>query len=392
MGYLTAKQFSEKWNITERRIIKLCQEERINGAIKNGMVWLIPEDTMKPADKRNKIAKYINTQKRVVVVSNNNEIGNELIPLLKKDGYIIDSLGYDKEKLNNELLELKENYYDGLVVVDNSVNQFSKEDKEKIIEECSKRMNCEASIVMVENERNTSNLETKLSKKLKASIGVRINTIKLNIPIQENIIMNYHEIAIDILEILTKFKNTTAITIETDGGYLEFNNNGKTDALETGKFYQTINTYFKALNKEDYLWCVSTMMEDEWTGEPLEMQFRVTNLEVANRGTKVERIFIFSKDKIKKFKSNKTLQIYMQSNIHTMFVDYDEIVEKKPELLKIVENGWDGINNETLIMDLPSGGEKRGYISKNKEEVKKAYNCFQELKKYAKDLKEVLKK
>lgn len=328
MGYLTAKQFSEKWNITERRIIKLCQEERINGAIKNGMVWLIPEDTMKPADKRNKIAKYINTQKRVVVVSNNNEIGNELIPLLKKDGYIIDSLGYDKEKLNNELLELKENYYDGLVIVDNSVNQFSKEDKEKIIEECSKRMNCEASIVMVENERNTSNLETKSSKKLKASIGVRINTIKLNIPIQKNIIVNYHEIAIDILELLTKFKNTTGITITTDGGYLEFNKKERTNPLETGKFYQTINTYFKTLNKEDYLWCVSTMMEDEWTDEPLEMQFRVTNLEVANRGTKVERIFIFSKDKIKDFKSNKTLQIYMQSNIHTMFVDYDEIVEK----------------------------------------------------------------
>lgn len=392
MGYLTAKQFSEKWNITERRIIKLCQEERINGAIKNGMVWLIPEDTMKPADKRNKIAKYINTQKRVVVVSNNNEIGNELIPLLKKDGYIIDSLGYDKEKLNNELLKLKENYYDGLVVVDNSVNQFSKEDKEKIIEECSKRMNCEASIVIVENEKNISKLETKLSERLKASIGVRINTIKLNIPLEKNIIVNYQEIAIDIFLILTKFKNTTGITITTDGGYLEFNKKERTNPLETGKFYQTINTYFKTLNKEDYLWCVSTMMEDEWTDEPLEMQFRVTNLEVANRGTKVERIFIFSKDKIKEFKDNKTLQIYMQSNIHTMFVDYDKIIQKNPELLKIVENGWDGINNETLIMDLPSGGEKRGYISKNKEQVKKAYHCFQELKKYSKDLKEVLKR
>ena len=30
MGYLTAKQFSEIWGISERRIIKLCKEERIN--------------------------------------------------------------------------------------------------------------------------------------------------------------------------------------------------------------------------------------------------------------------------------------------------------------------------------------------------------------------------
>ncbi len=392
MGYLTAKQFSEKWNITERRIIKLCQEERINGAIKNGMVWLIPEDTLKPADKRNKIAKYINTQKRMIIVNGNNEIGNELIPLLKKEGYIIDSFEYRKESLNNQLLGIKEKYYDGLVIIDNDMKQLPNEDKERIIKECSKRMNCEASIVMVENEKNISDLETKLSKELKASIGVRINTIKLNIPVQENIILNYHEIAIDILELLTKFKNTTGIIITTDGGYLEFDKKRRTNPLETGKFYQTINTYFKALNKEDYLWCISTMMEDEWTGEPLEMQFRVTNLEVANRGTKVERIFIFSKDKIKEFKDNKTLQIYMQSNIHTMFVDYDEIIEKNPELLKIVGNGWDGINKDTLIIDLPSGGEKRGYISINKEEIKKAYHCFRELKKYAKDLKEVLKR
>ena len=57
MGYLTAKQFSEKWGISERRIIKLCKESRIEGAIKNGMVWTIPEDTIKPSDKRSKISK-----------------------------------------------------------------------------------------------------------------------------------------------------------------------------------------------------------------------------------------------------------------------------------------------------------------------------------------------
>ena len=34
MGYLTAKQFSEIWGITERRIIKLCKENRISGALK----------------------------------------------------------------------------------------------------------------------------------------------------------------------------------------------------------------------------------------------------------------------------------------------------------------------------------------------------------------------
>ena len=49
MGYLTAKQFSEIWGITERRIIKLCKEHRISGAIKNGMDFTLNNNGEKVA-------------------------------------------------------------------------------------------------------------------------------------------------------------------------------------------------------------------------------------------------------------------------------------------------------------------------------------------------------
>ena len=93
-----------------------------------------------------------------------------------------------------------------------------------------------------------------------------------------------------------------------------------------------------------------------------EMKFRLINLEAANRGVNVERIFIFSKDKIKEFKNNKTLKIYMQSNIKTLFVDLDELKEKNPKLLEIVGEGWDGIDKELLIADLPKSSKQRVYI------------------------------
>jgi hypothetical protein len=166
---------------------------------------------------------------------------------------------------------------------------------------------------------------------------------------------------------------------------------GRTENLSIGKFYNVINNYFNKLNRESYLWCASTMLEDEWTESPQEMKFRVINLEAANRGVNVERIFIFSKDKIKEFKENKTLKIYMQSNIKTLFVDYDEIKEKSPKLLETVGNGWDGIDEKTLIADLLENDNERGYVTENKKEVMKAYKCFQELKKYSINLKEVLK-
>ncbi len=94
---------------------------------------------------------------------------------------------------------------------------------------------------------------------------------------------------------------------------------------------------------------------------------------------------------MKKFKNNKTLKIYTQSNMKTMFVDYHEILEKEPELIKIVGNGWDGIDQDTLIVDLPEESKQRGYININLKEVQKTYQCFQKLKTYAQDLKEVLK-
>ena len=386
MGYLTAKQFSQIWGITERRIIKLCKESRIDGARKNGMAWEIPEETLKPSDKRSNIYKYINIQKRIMVVNSEEEIKGYLQELLEKEGYIVEYKEFNIIK--NDLDKISQ-YYEGLIVF--PTNNLDKS-QEVFITNFSKKLNSESSIVIVDyNKPRRNKIEQKLSDKLKREIGLKINTLILDFQKDKDVIVNYNEIAEDIVELLIKFKNTTGISITTDGGKTEFNKNKKTDNLEIGRFYKAINNYFKKLNKESYLWCASTMLEDEWTELPQEMKFRLINLEVANRGVNAERIFIFSKDKIKQFKNNKTLKIYMQSNIKALFVDYNEIKEKEPSLLKIVGNGWDGIDKNTLIVDLEETSNERGYISKNTKEVLEAYNCFQKLKKYSKELKEVLK-
>lgn len=52
--YISVKQAEKKWGISERRIQKLCEENRIEGAIRFGHAWAIPGDAKKPADKRKK--------------------------------------------------------------------------------------------------------------------------------------------------------------------------------------------------------------------------------------------------------------------------------------------------------------------------------------------------
>ena len=49
--YMTTKDASEQWQITERRINVLCKEGRITGAYKENKRWLIPADAKKPADR-----------------------------------------------------------------------------------------------------------------------------------------------------------------------------------------------------------------------------------------------------------------------------------------------------------------------------------------------------
>lgn len=54
MDFLTTTEISEKWGISRRRVVVLCDEGRIEGAIQKGSMWLIPEDAQKPLDGRKK--------------------------------------------------------------------------------------------------------------------------------------------------------------------------------------------------------------------------------------------------------------------------------------------------------------------------------------------------
>jgi len=57
MEFISTKEASNKWGISERRIQKLCEEKRIPGVFRFGHSWAIPKDAEKPADARLKSHK-----------------------------------------------------------------------------------------------------------------------------------------------------------------------------------------------------------------------------------------------------------------------------------------------------------------------------------------------
>lgn len=60
--FMTVKQASEKWGISERRIRTLCSDGKISGAYQEERMWHIPLDAVKPVDGRYKSQESILSQ------------------------------------------------------------------------------------------------------------------------------------------------------------------------------------------------------------------------------------------------------------------------------------------------------------------------------------------
>lgn len=54
LEFISAPEAAKKWGISERRVQKLCEENRIPGVSKFSYMWLIPKDAKKPVDGRRK--------------------------------------------------------------------------------------------------------------------------------------------------------------------------------------------------------------------------------------------------------------------------------------------------------------------------------------------------
>ncbi len=401
MNYLNAKQFSENWGISERRIIKLCKDGRIDGAIKNGRQWLIPENTLKPSDKRANVSKYLDTKKRVLIINIEEKVCEYLVPILQAEGYLIDGLYNEKDTIealkNVSMFQMTDDekrihaitnkYYDGIIIIDLENNILESKKYNKIINTISKKLYCNSPVLFVKSSSKKDTL--KINSKLIDEVEIRKNTLNIELPKNKKYLLDYENISKDINSLLTGFTNSSNNMINTNGTIIEFNKNGKSKLYKNGEYYKLLNYYFVHLKKSDYLWNVSLMMNSEWIENPLEMNFRLINLEALNRGAKIERIFLFKKEEVERYKNNNTLKIFMQSQMKTLFVDYNEVIEKEPDLIEAVGSGIAEINKDTFLCDLPDDGEYRAYVSINKKEIDKNYEVYLKLKKYAVDLKEV---
>lgn len=460
MEYLSVKQAAALWNISERRIVKLLNENRIPGAIQKGRYWNIPSGAHKPVDKRNTFDKNTQEKKVVVIAGINSDIGKELCKILLTSGYKIIGLYqkgsqfkdvidhkdvilkevdyFSRQNLFQTVQEIEEDIF-GFVFMeiyfhledsfDFDYDKF--EDSYRVnvfaanllVRELVKKMNYESSIVMVSSieayrgsfgasayasaQAAKVNLVQTFANIFTEMYGIRINSIMAgwiggvmesddsfnkateSIPMKR--LGNPVEIADDIYLMLTRHKYTNGSSLVSDGGYLSMDAQSRTEDLDSGKFYKILDKYFTETKKGSKMWIISTMMENEWNEEPAERKFIQSNFDAAARGVEIERIFVFNEEEAYKYKNNPYIKRYLASDkIITKFVDLEQLKMNNPKLLDIIKNGWIGIDDYALLVDLPSDGTSRGYVTLNKLEIRKAKECFDELQKMTKMLRDII--
>ncbi|MDE6232054.1 MAG: helix-turn-helix domain-containing protein [Lachnospiraceae bacterium] len=62
MDYISVKEAAEKWGISERRVQRLCSENRIDGVIHFSRVWAIPKNAKKPIDARTRKGRNLKNE------------------------------------------------------------------------------------------------------------------------------------------------------------------------------------------------------------------------------------------------------------------------------------------------------------------------------------------
>ena len=56
-GYMTVQEAAEKWGVPPRQVQILCKENRIAGAARMSLIWIIPENAEKPTKDSNTRAR-----------------------------------------------------------------------------------------------------------------------------------------------------------------------------------------------------------------------------------------------------------------------------------------------------------------------------------------------
>ncbi|GHT57570.1 hypothetical protein FACS18945_2220 [Bacteroidia bacterium] len=172
----------------------------------------------------------------------------------------------------------------------------------------------------------------------------------------------------NIREIMDNLKSSYIVN---RGKYDSFGIMGKKD------FYSSMHKSYADCVAGDRIWAIEMPRSDIWNDSEEEQRFIQDNIDAAERGVEITRVFVINAEDAEKFVINANLRRFANyPKINNFIVKQSDL---PTEVLQHFSSGLGGINKTFLMLDLPESESARGYMTFDIKEIEQYRKYFDEL-------------
>ncbi len=161
----------------------------------------------------------------------------------------------------------------------------------------------------------------------------------------------------------------------------DLHHNQKTPVLQELEFYKWLKNEFTEADENTTFEIVSMDEELEWTDTPEEREFLDVNIQAAQNGASITRIFVFDHDRLESARKNQGIyqhRVSSRSGLNGFFVDRSTLKRKAPSAFAQAGQGFIIVNRQRVIVDRFENNEARGFVTFEPSEVSKYINAYEQ--------------
>ena len=156
--------------------------------------------------------------------------------------------------------------------------------------------------------------------------------------------------------------------------------------LEQETYYEHLNDCMKTISKGSEIIAINSIDSIRWSNDSNQIRYFEENIKAAERGVKIHRIFIISKENLKDSERMNNIKLHInQKNIEVDIVVSDELIGFKSELEDIVI--FNCSSEKRLYIDYPDNSNRTNilyaYLFLSQREIENRIKVYKKLQNYA---------